>query len=129
VKERTPLNFNSEIKLPLINASITKKYNFPVVEKSDTSAFIYNVIKNMLNEHYALNKSLSIKKKKFEWEEFKSFSGYQIYTLLCLNKVICLLIQQAVKAIELSIFPKKTTLNINPKELYEITENVPLDYQ
>jgi hypothetical protein len=75
------------MKLPLINASINKKYNFPIVEKSDTPTFIYNVIKNMLNEHYALNKSLNLKKKKFQWDEFSNFSGYQIYTLLCLNKV------------------------------------------
>jgi hypothetical protein len=81
------MNSLSEIKLPIINASISKKYNFPIVEKSDTSTFIYNVIKNMLNENYTLNKSLNIKKKKFDWEEFKSFSAYQIYTLLCLNKV------------------------------------------
>ncbi len=81
------MNSLSEIKLPIINASISKKYNFPIVEKSDTSTFIYNVIKNMLNENYTLNKSLNIKKKKFDWEEFKTFSAYQIYTLLCLNKV------------------------------------------
>ena len=82
------MNSNSDIKLPLLNAAINKKYNFPIVEKSDTSTFLYNVIKNMLNEHYALNKKLNIKKKKFDWNEFKIFSGYQIYTLLCLNKVI-----------------------------------------
>jgi len=90
------------------------------VEKSDTSAFIYNVIKNMLDEHYTLNKNINIKKKRFEWDEFKNFSGYQIYTLLCLNK-------QAVKALEQCVFPKKAYLNINPKDLYE-NDNVPLYY-
>jgi hypothetical protein len=58
-----------------------------VTEKSDPTTFIYNVIKNMLEEHHNLNKMINIKKKKFDWEEFKNFSAYQIYTLLTLNRV------------------------------------------
>jgi hypothetical protein len=71
----------------MIYSNIEKKYNFPVIEKADPTSFIYNVIKNMIDENNSLNKSVNIKKKKFEWEEFKEFSPYQIYTLLSLNKV------------------------------------------
>jgi hypothetical protein len=75
------------MKLPMINNNIQKKYNFPVIEKSEPTTFIYNVIKNMLEENQNLNKSLSINKKKIDWEEFKNLSAYQIYTMLSLNKV------------------------------------------
>ncbi len=76
-----------DLKLPIINANISKKYNYPIIEKSDPTTFIYNVVKEMLQEHHNLNKNINIKKKKFDWEEFKGFSAYQIYTLLSLNKV------------------------------------------
>jgi hypothetical protein len=80
-------NVDDQLKLPMINSNIQKKYNFPITEKSEPTTFIYNVIKNMLEEHHTLNKSLNIKKKKFDFDEFKSFSAYQIYTLLSLNRV------------------------------------------
>lgn len=80
-------NNEEQLKLPIISKNIQQKYNFPVLEKSEPNSFIYNVIKNMIEEHHTLNKSLHIKKKKFEWSEFKSFSPHQIFTLLSLNKV------------------------------------------
>jgi len=92
IKDRSIGNINGsynlgDLKLPLINANIAKKYNYPIIEKSDPTTFIYNVVKEMLQEHHNLNKNINIKKKKFDWEEFKNFSGYQVYTLLSLNKV------------------------------------------
>jgi hypothetical protein len=84
-------NIDDQLKLPMISNNIQKKYNFPVLEKSDPTTFIYNAIKHMLEEHNNLNRSLSIRKKKFDWEEFRTFSAYQIYTILTLNKVVILL--------------------------------------
>lgn len=93
VKDRQMININGgynmdeQLKLPIISNNIVKKYNFPLTEKSDPSTFIYNVVKNILDEHHKLNKTLHIKKKKFDWENFKNFSPYQIFTILSLNKV------------------------------------------
>jgi len=96
IKDRSVSNINGsfnlgDLKLPIINANISKKYNYPVIEKSDPTTFIYNVVKEMLQEHHNLNKNINIKKKKFDWGEFIDFSAYQVYTLLSLNKVIILL--------------------------------------
>ena len=38
------------------------------------------------------------------------------------------MIQEAVKTIEQSIFAKKPNVNINQKDLFEINENVALEY-
>jgi hypothetical protein len=86
-------NMDEQLKLPIIANNIMKKYNYPVMEKSDPSTFIYNVVKNILDEHHKLNKTLHLKKKKFDWENFKNFSPYQLFTILSLNKVLnkCLL--------------------------------------
>jgi len=82
------LNYHkNDLKLPLINHNIMQKYRFPVVEKEDTHSLIYNVIKNLLNEHNNLNKNTMLKKRKFDWEEFSTFSAYQIFTLMSLNPV------------------------------------------
>ena len=80
-------NMDEQLKLPIISNNIMKKYNYPVMEKSDPSTFIYNVVKNILDEHHKLNKTLHLKKKKFDWENFKNFSPYQLFTILSLNKV------------------------------------------
>jgi hypothetical protein len=79
---------DESFKLPIINNNIQKKYNYPLIEKSEPTTFIYNVIKNMLEEHHNMNKNMNIKKKKFEWEDFSTFSAYQLYTLMSLNKVM-----------------------------------------
>ena len=85
MKDRSISNINGsfnildeQMKLPVINNNIQKKYNFPVNEKSEPNTSIYNVIKNMLEEHHSLNRSLNLKRRKFEWEEFRQFSAYQI---------------------------------------------------
>ena len=85
-------NIDEQLKLPIISNNIMKKYNYPLMEKSDPSTFIYNVVKNILDEHHKLNKTLHLKKKKFDWENFKNFSPYQIFTILSLNKVFLFLI-------------------------------------
>lgn len=87
VKERGG-HTDEQLRLPIINNNIKQKYNYPILEKSEPTTFIYNVIKNMLDEHHNLNKSLNIRKKRFDWDEFKHFSAYQIYTILSLNRVI-----------------------------------------
>ena len=78
----------SDIKLPIINHNIMQKYKYPMIEREDTHSLIYSVIKNLLNEHNNLNKNTFLKKKKFEWEEFSTFTSYQIFTLMCLTPVI-----------------------------------------
>lgn len=106
VKDSHPPNFSGscfpiekDFKLPMIHKNILKKYNFPVVQKNEPKTFIYNVVKNMIDEHQLLNRNLNIKKKKFTWEEFFEFSAYQVYTLISLNKDV-------IKEIEKKIFPK-----------------------
>ena len=93
-------NQDESLKLPVINNNIQKKYNFPIVQKSEPNTSIYNVIKNLLEEHHILNKNLNVKKKKIEWEEFKNFSAYQIFTLLSLNRNI-------IKILESKIYPRR----------------------
>ncbi len=104
------------MKLPIIQGNIKKKYNYPVHEKTLPSTSIYNVVKNILDEHQSLNRNLLIKKKKFHWEEFKNFSAYQIYTLISMNKNI-------LKKIENKIFPRSidTLINKNSNNVEEIT--------
>ena len=41
-----------------------------------------------------------MKKNKINWEEFRNFSSYQIYTILNMNKDI-------IKKLEGNIFPRK----------------------
>ena len=95
---------NDEIlKLPLINKNITKKYNYPIVEKSHPNTLIYNVVKNMLDQSHNSSKISNIKKNKIEWEEFKDFSAYQIYTILNMNKDV-------IKKLEGNLFPRKLIL-------------------
>ena len=86
---KVPYSNEEELKLPKINDNIKRKYNFPVVEKSEPSSFIYKAINHMI-EHgnrQELNRKMSFRDKKIEWEEFKNLSAYQIQTLLTLNKV------------------------------------------
>ena len=87
-------------KLPKINDNIMKKYKFPINEKRTPETLIFNVIKKMVNESHNLNKAINLKKNKFSWEEFKTFSAYQIYTILNLNK-------KAIQKLESYIFPNK----------------------
>lgn len=94
---------SKDFKLPIIHNNINKKYAFPIIEKSDPKTFIYNVIKNMIEEHQLLNRNLNIKKKKFEYDEFLTFTPYQIYTLLVLNK-------DAIRELERRIFPKSLSV-------------------
>ena len=42
----------------------------------------------------------NLKKNKIEWDEFKNFSAYQVYTILNMNKDI-------IKKLESNIFPRK----------------------
>ena len=92
---------NDEVlKLPLINSNIRKKYNYPVVEKSNPTTLMYQVIKNMVDESHNLSKIVNMKKNKFTWDEFSKFSAYQIYTILNLNKGI-------IKQLEANLFPRK----------------------
>ena len=88
------------LKLPIINSNIQKKYNYPVTLKATSDSLVYKVIKNMLENSNNLNKILNMKKNKFSWEEFKSFSAYQIYTILNINKDV-------IKKVEGKIFPLK----------------------
>ncbi len=88
------------LKLPIINSNIQKKYNYPVNLKTTSDSLVYKVIKNMLENSNNLNKILNMKKNKFSWEEFKTFSAYQIYTILNINKDV-------IKKVEGKIFPLK----------------------
>ena len=126
-------NYNNninELKLPIINLNIKKKYNYPHIEKSEPTTFIYNVIKNMLDEHHNLNKNINIRKKRFEWDEFQKFTSYQIFTLLSLNKVIIIFkIKDVMKLLETKFYPRKvgnldvkylnTNERINEEEMFE----------
>jgi len=87
-------------KLPIINDNIMKKYRFPINEKRTPETLIFNVIKKMVDESHNLNKAINLKKNKFSWEEFRTFSAYQIFTILNLNK-------RAVQKLESYIFPNK----------------------
>ena len=91
---------DSILKLPLINKNIIEKYNYPIVEKSEPKTLIYNAIKNFLDENLNEAKISNLKKNKIEWNEFKNYSAYQIYTILNMNKEI-------IKKIEGNIFPRK----------------------
>ena len=91
---------DSILKLPLINKNIIEKYNYPIVEKSEPKSLIYNAIKNVLDENLNEAKITNLKKNKIDWDEFKNFSAYQIYTILNMNKEI-------IKKIEGNIFPRK----------------------
>ena len=91
---------DSILKLPLINKNIIEKYNYPIVEKSEPKTLIYNAIKNVLDENLNEAKISNLKKNKIEWNEFKNYSAYQIYTILNMNKEI-------IKKIEGNIFPRK----------------------
>jgi hypothetical protein len=81
------LDSNEQLKLPKIMTNMEKIYKHPYLEKADPSTLIYNVIKNIVDENNSLTKSISMKKKKIPWEEFQHLSGYQIFTLLTMNKV------------------------------------------
>ena len=87
-------------KLPRINDNIIKKYKFPITEKRTPETLIFNVIKKMVDESHNLNKAINLKKNKFSWEEFRTFSAYQIFTILNLNK-------RAIQKLESYIFPNK----------------------
>ena len=95
------------LKLPLINKNIRQKYNYPIVEKSNQNTLIYNVVKNMLDENHNSSIKNNIKNNKIDWEEFKNYSAYQIYTILNMNKEI-------VKKIEGKIFPRKIIFQSDP---------------
>ena len=111
------------LKLPLINKNITKKYNYPIVEKSNPNTLIYNVIRNILDENHNSSKLSNIRKNKIDWEDFQKFSAYQIYSILNMNKEI-------IKKIEGNIFPRKIIFSsaeteedlINSKNVSEINE-------
>ena len=97
------------LKLPLINKNIAQKYNYPVVEKSNPNTLIYNVIKNILDENHNSSKKTNIRKNKINWDDFKNFSAYQIYTILNMNKEI-------IKKIEGNIFPRKIIFSTPPTQ-------------
>ena len=97
---------DEELKLPIINNNIIKKYNYPLVEKSDPNNLIYKVIKNIVDESHISNKKNNMKKNKFTWDEFQHFSAYQIYTILNMNREI-------IKKLESQIFPRKIIFNNN----------------
>ena len=97
---------DEELKLPIINNNIIKKYNYPLVEKSDPNNLIYKVIKNIVDEAHISNKKNNMKKNKFTWDEFQHFSAYQIYTILNMNREI-------IKKLESQIFPRKIIFNNN----------------
>ena len=97
---------DEELKLPIINNNIMKKYNYPLVEKSDPNNLIYKVIKNIVDESHISNKKNNMKKNKFTWDEFQHFSAYQIYTILNMNREI-------IKKLESQIFPRKIIFNNN----------------
>ena len=111
------------LKLPLINKNIAKKYNYPIVEKSNPNTLIYNVIRNILDENHNSSRISNIRKNKIEWDDFKNFSAYQIYSILNMNKEI-------IKKIEGNIFPRKIIFSsskteedlINFKNVSEINE-------
>ena len=91
---------DSILKLPLINKNIIEKYNYPIVEKSEPKTLIYHAIKNVLDENLNEAKISNLKKNKIDWDEFKNYSAYQMYTILNMNKEI-------IKKIEGNIFPRK----------------------
>ena len=111
------------LKLPLINKNIAKKYNYPIVEKSNPNTLIYNVIRNILDENHNSSKLSNIRKNKIDWEDFQKFSAYQIYSILNMNKEI-------IKKIEGNIFPRKIIFSsaqtqeddLNSKNVSEINE-------
>ncbi len=86
---KVPYSDETELILPKINHNIMKKYNFPVVEKSEPSYFIYKAINHMIEENNLsdIRKKMSFRDKKINWDEFKDLSAYQIHTMLTLNKV------------------------------------------
>ena len=97
---------DEELKLPIINNNIIKKYNYPLIEKSNPNNLIYRVIKNIVDESHITNKKNNMKKNKFKWDEFRNFSAYQIYTILNMNREI-------IKKLESQIFPRKIIFNNN----------------
>ena len=107
---------DSILKLPLINKNIIEKYNYPIVEKSEPKTLIYNAIKNVLDENLNEAKITNFKKNKIDWEEFKNFSSYQIYTILNMNKEI-------IKKLEGNIFPRKLIFP-NSKIIKEEDESI-----
>jgi len=86
---KVPYSDEEELILPKINHNIKKKYNFPVVEKSEPSYFIYKAINHMIEENNLsdLKRKMSFRDKKINWDEFRDLSAYQIHTMLTLNKV------------------------------------------
>ena len=97
------------LKLPLINKNIIEKYNYPIVEKSEPKTLIYNAIKHVYDANYKETKNSNMKKNKIDWDEFKNFSSYQIYTILNMNKDI-------IKKLEGNIFPRKLIFPMSNKE-------------
>ena len=83
------------------------------MEKSGPKTLIYNAIKNVLDENLNETKITNLKKNKIDWEEFKYFSCYQIYTILNMNKEI-------IKKLEGNIFPRK--INIFPNGIIKEEE-------
>ena len=78
-----------DFKKPLLHANIKQKYKLDFNSLNcGSNSNIYEVIKEMLEEHSSLNKNAGIKSTKFEWREFSSFTAYQVYTLLQMNKDI-----------------------------------------
>lgn len=109
-------NIDDELKLPIINNNIVKKYNYPLIEKSNPTTLVYQVIKNMLEESYNLSKIVNMKKNKFEWEEFRKFSAYQIYTILNMNKDV-------MKKILANLFPRKIIIPNEEEKSFQSNSN------
>ena len=97
---------NDLLKLPMINVNKNVKYKYPVFEKSEPSGLLYKVIKNIIEENNFNTKIKNLKENKFPWEEFQEFSGYQIYTLLNINK-------DNLKKLEQCVFP---SISLKEKE-------------
>ena len=89
---------NDFLRLPLINNNKNVKYKYPPSEMAEPSGLLYKVIKNIIEENNLNAKINNMKENKFSWDEFKEFSGYQVYTLLNLNK-------DNLKKLEQCVFP------------------------
>ena len=79
------------------------------MEKSNPNTLIYNVIKNIFDENHKSSKISNIRKNKINWEDFKNFSSYQMYTILNMNKDL-------IKKIEGNIFPRKIIFSSAPTQ-------------
>ena len=74
-------NMEDQLKLPIIHNNIQKKYNYPLIEKTNPTVSIYNAIKNMIDENQNLSRSLNINKKKLDILYVLRTTTTRLYTL------------------------------------------------